>query len=351
MINNQLRQKWETPAKSLPVIFIGAGGIIRNAHIPSYKKLNLNIEGVYDVNMETAKSLANDFDIPKVYNSIDETINNDGIVFDIAVPADKLLSIVKKLPNNSYALLQKPMGSNLRDAKEILNVCRQNNITAALNFQLRFSPMMLCLKDAINKGLIGKVIDIDFHYSYYLPWHLWPFLEKLDRVEIPYNSIHYFDLIRSIFGMPEAVFAYSNSHPKYPNLSDSKTTAILKYSQDLRCALSLNHCYQFGEEKQDATVKVEGTEGVVYITLGSMLNYPNFEKDRFEIKTKNSDWEEIKLTGNWFPDAFEGTMSNLQRFIFKEDDILETSVEDTIDTMRLIDALMKSQENFYKIKD
>ena len=69
------------------------------------------------------------------------------------------------------------------------------------------------------------------------------------------------------------------------------------------------------------------------------------------IKTKNSDWEEIELTGNWFPDAFEGTMSNLQRFIFKEDDILETSVEDTIDTMRLIDALMKSQENFYKIKD
>ena len=168
MIDDQLRQKWETPTKSLPVIFIGAGGIIRNAHIPSYKKLNLNLQGVYDVNMETAKSLANDFDIPKVYNSIDETINNDGIVFDIAVPADKLLSIVKKLPNNSYALLQKPMGSNLRDAKEILNVCRENNITAALNFQLRFSPMMLCLKDAINKGILGKVIDIDFHYSYFV---------------------------------------------------------------------------------------------------------------------------------------------------------------------------------------
>ena len=42
-------------------------------------------------------------------------------------------------------------------------------------------------------------------------------------------------------------------------------------------------------------------------------------------------------------------MSNLQRFIFKEDEVLETSVEDTIDTMRLIDALMKSQENFLKL--
>ena len=33
-----------------------------------------------------------------------------------------------------------------------------------------------------------------------------------------------------------------------------------------------------------------------------------------------------------------------------EHDILETSVEDTIDTMRLIDALMKSQNNFLKIQ-
>ena len=88
-----------------------------------------------------------------------------------------------------------------------------------------------------------KIVDVEFHYSYYLPWHLWPFLEKIDRVEIPYNSIHLFDLIRSIFGMPEGVFAYSNTHPKYPKLSDTKTTAILKYRKDLRCALSLNHCY------------------------------------------------------------------------------------------------------------
>ena len=42
-------------------------------------------------------------------------------------------------------------------------------------------------------------------------------------------------------------------------------------------------------------------------------------------------------------------MSNLQRYIFKEDETLETSVEDTINTMRLIDALMKSQENFFKL--
>ena len=83
--------------------------------------------------------------------------------------------------------------------------------------------------------------------------------------------------------MPEGVFAYSNTHPKYPNLSDTKTTAILKYRKDLRCALSLNHCYQFGDKNQNANLKVEGTDGVAFITLGSTVNYPHFEKDKFEI--------------------------------------------------------------------
>ena len=349
MRNLKLKNKWERPSKSLPIIFIGAGGIIRNAHAPAYDKLNLNIAGVYDLDVQVASSLAKDFNISKIYNKLEDALDNSDVVFDVAVPADQLLSIVKQLPNNSYALLQKPMGSNLNDAEEILKTCREKNITAALNFQLRFSPMMLCLKDALEKRILGDIVDIEFHYSYYLPWHLWPFLEKIDRVEIPYNSIHLFDLIRSLFGMPEGVFAYSNTHPKYPKLSDTKTTAILKYRKDLRCALSLNHCYQFGDKNQNANLKVEGTDGVAFITLGSTVNYPNFEKDKFEIKTKDSDWQEMELGGNWFPEAFEGTMSNLQRYIFKEDKILETSVEDTINTMRLIDALMKSQENFLKV--
>ena len=321
-----LKNRWDQPSKSLPIIFIGAGGIIRNAHLPAYNKLNLNIAGVYDLNLETAKTLAKDFNIPNVYENLDDALNNKDVVFDIAVPADQLLSIVQKLPLNSYALLQKPMGSNVQEAEKILETCKERQITAALNFQLRFSPMMLCLKDALNKNLLGKIVDVEFHYSYYLPWHLWPFLEKIDRVEIPYNSIHLFDLIRSIFGMPEGVFAYSNTHPKYPKLSDTKTTAILKYRKDLRCALSLNHCYQFGDKNQNANLKVEGTDGVAFITLGSTVNYPHFEKDKFEIKTKDSDWTEIELGGNWFPEAFEGTMSNLQRYIFKEDETLETSV-------------------------
>ena len=126
--------------------------------------------------------------------------------------------------------------------------------------------------------------------------------------------------------MPEGVFAYSNTHPKYPKLSDTKTTAILKYRKDLRCALSLNHCYQFGDKNQNANLKVEGTDGVVFITLGSTVNYPNFEKDKFEIKTKDRDWEEVKLELRNFIKKFieeDGKIINPQSSTKKEEKSLK----------------------------
>ena len=62
-----LKQKWDKPSNALPILFIGAGGIIRNAHIPAYNKLGLDIDGVYDLNNENAKTLAKDYNLKNIY--------------------------------------------------------------------------------------------------------------------------------------------------------------------------------------------------------------------------------------------------------------------------------------------
>ena len=94
---------------------------------------------------------------------------------------------------------------------------------------------------------------------------------------------------------------------------------------------------------------MEGDKGAAFIHLGLLLNYPKGEPERVEIITEGLDWIDVPIKGNWFPDAFEGTMSNLQRFIYGEDIKLETSVEDAVNTMKLVDALLKSKNNSYKI--
>ena len=110
-----LKNRWDQPSKSLPIIFIGAGGIIRNAHLPAYNKLNLNIAGVYDLNLETAKTLAKDFNIPKcilhslcLISAIPCSSENDT---ETQALQDTLASIrcVSALKGNSKALLRAPV--------------------------------------------------------------------------------------------------------------------------------------------------------------------------------------------------------------------------------------------------
>jgi shikimate 5-dehydrogenase len=55
------------PANPLPIVLIGAGGIVRAAHLPAYQKSNFPVTGVYDLNLDRAKALAAEFGIPRVY--------------------------------------------------------------------------------------------------------------------------------------------------------------------------------------------------------------------------------------------------------------------------------------------
>ncbi len=79
------------------------------------------------------------------------------VVYDLALPPDAILSVLPSLPDNAAVLIQKPMGRNLKMAKEIKDMCKQKNLTAAVNFQLRFSPMMLIAGQLIQQNTIGTL--------------------------------------------------------------------------------------------------------------------------------------------------------------------------------------------------
>ena len=54
-------QTWPMPKKLSPIIIIGTGGIVKDAHLPAYKKAGFEVSGLYDVDSEKAKNLAKEF--------------------------------------------------------------------------------------------------------------------------------------------------------------------------------------------------------------------------------------------------------------------------------------------------
>ncbi len=336
-----LRQWWPKPSKPRPIVIFGAGSIVGDAHLPAYEKAGFPVAGIFDPNAEKAGALADRWGI-HVFASQEEALAAEGVIFDLATPPAAHAVILSKLPRGSFALIQKPMGGNLAQATEILKVCRERDIKAAVNFQLRFAPMMLALYDAVEKGYLGEVVDFDAWLALATPWGLWPFLKGLPRIEIAMHSIHYFDFIRGLLGNPLGVHAKTIGHPNH-DVAQTRTAAILDYGEKIRCVLSVNHDHDFGRKFQACEFRICGTEGAAYIKLGVNLDYPRGEPDELWIRPAGgSDWVEVKLEGAWFPDAFVNRMANLQRFASGEDDRLVGSVEDAWQTMALVEAAYQS---------
>jgi predicted dehydrogenase len=250
--------------------------------------------------------------------------------------------VLERVPVGSGVLIQKPMGGDLSQATEILKVCRDRKLVAAVNFQLRFAPMMLAVRDALDRKLLGRLVDVEVHLATDTPWGLFAFLKGLPRVEIAVHSIHYLDLIRSFLGDPRGVHAKTIGHPA-SDMAQTRTTAILDYGDEVRSAMSINHNHAFGRKHQAAEFRFDGTEGAAYAKLGLLLDYPRGEPDQLWIRSKGeSVWAEVPLRGSWFPDAFIGRMANLQRFCSGEDTHLIASIEDAWTTMALVEAAFES---------
>ncbi len=337
-----LSQAWPRPSKPRPIVLIGAGGIANDAHLPAYRKAKFEVGGVFDVDPEKARATAKKFGIPRVFQSLEEAAATRPAVFDVAVPPEHILGILQILPDGAAALIQKPMGRNLEEARRILGLCREKKLVAAVNFQLRFSSMMLSIRDLVQRGVLGEVTDVEVRLNLMTPWEIFPFLKKLDRVEILVHSIHYLDWIRSLLGNPKGVYARTLPDVRYPELKNTRSSIILNYGDTARCCLSINHHYAHGGRHQAAMIKVEGVRGAAFGKLGVMMNYPKGEPDELEIVTGPDHSTFASLEGGWFPDAFIGTMSSLQRVATGEDALLPTRVEDAFQTMALVEACFQS---------
>ena len=337
-----LREIWPRPSAPKPIVVIGAGSIVRDAHLPIYKRLGFPVAGIFDVNPEASRDKARAFAIGRVFESLDEAAATNDAIFDIAIPPENIAGVVERLPPGAAVLIQKPMGRDLADARRILALCRERRLIAAMNFQLRFAPNMLALHDALVRGILGEPLDLEVRLNLHTPWNYWAFLKGVPRLEVLLHSIHYLDLIRAILGEPRGVYCRGVRHPAMPDYPDVRTSIILDYGDFIRCSLTMNHTHTFGPRFAMSQLKIEGTLGAAIAKMGVNLNYPEGEPDTLEMAHTDSEWSAVPLRGSWFLEAFEGPMSNLQRFVAGEDPKLVSSVEDAIHTMAVVEACYES---------
>jgi predicted dehydrogenase len=337
------------PTKRYPILIIGTGGIVKDAHLPAYRLADFPVWGLYNRTRERAAALAVEYSIANVFDNLDAALAAAprDVVFDLALPASMFAETLRKLPRGSHVLIQKPMGENLEQARDVLAACREQELHAAINCQLRFAPFVMAARHLIEQGVIGELIDMEMRLTTMTPWHLFPFLNGLPRMEIVYHSVHYVDLFRSFLGEPRSVYARTYRHPALPELASVSTSMILDYPDPMRATITTNHMHRFGAKHQESYLKWEGTRGAIKARVGLLMNYPQglgdvFEYCQLQADGRPGEWVSERLVGSWFPEAFVGSMAQVQRH--KEGSLarMPTDVSDVIHTMEVVEAAYAS---------
>ncbi|TDX09836.1 Gfo/Idh/MocA family protein [Flavobacterium sp. S87F.05.LMB.W.Kidney.N] len=340
------------PETEQPIIIIGASGIVKDAHLPAYEMAGFKVFGITNRTISKAYDLQKQFKIDHVFENVADAVKNapSNAVYDITVLPDQYIEILEQLPDGAAVLIQKPMGNDLAQAREIVAVCERKNLVAAINFQLRFASFVSAARYLITEGIIGQLYDLEFKVTVNTPWELFPLIKEHPRLEILFHSVHYIDCIRSFLGNPKGVMAKTAKHP-LKKLSSSRSTIILDYAEDMHVVINTNHDHHFGPKHEESYIKWEGTKGAIRAKMGLLMNYPDGLPDVFEYalakkdNEKEYEWTEVKLEGSWFPEAFIGAMSNLMRYKEGSDEKLSASVQDVLGTMKVVEACYISSKN------
>jgi predicted dehydrogenase len=191
---------------------IGIGGM-GGCHFYNYEKIpNAELVAVCDVRENIAKEKVGDRNI-KIYTDYNKMIKNEDLdMIDICTPsflhADMAVKLLKK---GYHVLCEKPMTLNTRDAKRVATIANESEKNFMVAHVVRFMAPYAYLRKVIETKELGRLIRLEMKRISSIPlwsWEDWMRDEKLSGGVVTDLSIHDFDFVQSIMGMPDKIEAY-----------------------------------------------------------------------------------------------------------------------------------------------
>ena len=323
---------------------IGAGFIMRDCHLVSYRQVSFNPVAIASRNQVHAKAVAEQHHIPQVHDSIDALLADPTIeVLDIAVPPDVQPGIIKgaaRKTNLRGILAQKPLALSSQEARECVEFCEKAGIKLAVNQNMRYDQSVRALKDILNRGWLGEPVLATIEMRAIPHWMPWS--ENLPSLATFVMSIHHLDTFRYWLGTPDRVLASTRPDPRtrFPH-SDGINLYILEYDRGCRAAAWDDVWTGPSREGAEGDIyirwRVEGTEGMARGTIG-WPSYPTRTPSTIDFTTRKGGWSQPRWSEVWFPDAFIGTMSQLLCAI-EEGTEPEIGGRDNLETLALCEAV------------
>lgn len=324
---------------------IGAGSIVRSAHLPAYQAAGLDVVAIADPDSSAVDAAVQEFGIPQRFSSATELLSRADVdVVDIAVPpAEQPRIATVALAHGMHLLCQKPLAWTLEEAVSLVRNAEQAERYLAVNQQFRWSPLIGHVRKLLNTGELRQPSLATLDITTSSDWTAWPWLVDQPRLDLIAHSIHYLDAFRYLFGEPRLVTTLGRRSVNQREGGESITVTTLDFG-DVLAVLTVNHSVPFpalarGELR--LTGKAGALEGQIGLYRG--LNFVTDEPDSVAWFSSGAEHATRELEGRWFPDAFAEPMRSLIHSIESGDEPA-TSGADNLKTLAVVFAGYRSME-------
>lgn len=310
-----------------------------------------DLVAVCDIKEDRALYFSKKFECP-FFLDYKELIVKKGIdVINICVPNGLHKDVtIFSAKNGKHILCEKPMAITIKEADEMILECEKNKVHLFVVKQNRFNPQIVVLKDAVSRGMLGKLYMINCSVMWnrrneYYQEEEWRGTKEMDGGALLTQFSHFIDLIQWIGGPIKSIKAnlFNFNHPSI-KIEDTGVV-IFKFENGGTGVLSYTTCVY--NSNMEGTLTVLGTKGSVKIggQYVNKIEYWNVEGYPLDI----NNFERC-APPNIYP-GYQGTSSNHDMVIQNVVDCLSgickeiaTDGRDGRKSIEIIQAIFKSSE-------
>lgn len=159
--------------QTLGVAIVGTG-FIGPVHLEALRRNAIRVIGLVEASYESASKKAAKLGIPRAYASFEEMLADPEIhVVHLATPHYLHFSQAKAaLLAGKHVLCEKPLAMTSTESAELVELASQTGLVNAVNFNLRFYPLVHQARAMVRNGDLGELFILQGSYNQ--DWLLYP---------------------------------------------------------------------------------------------------------------------------------------------------------------------------------
>ena len=198
-------------------VAITGTGFMGRVHAEALKRVRgVKVLGIQGSTSEKSRRAADDLEIPIAYDTWDDLIGDDEIDAVHITTPNRLHfpQTVDAIKAGKHVMCEKPLAMTTEESAELVRLAHESSVTCGVNYNVRFYPMNLEVRQRVAAGELGRIHSV--FGSYQQDWLLyntdynWRVLarEGGELRAVADIGTHWIDLVQNVTGLTvEAVFA------------------------------------------------------------------------------------------------------------------------------------------------